>query len=121
MRHCRTRFEPHTAIPLSFRIQHSALSLCRLPPFPSPNNQFRRRLLLVPCLLPLDLAPRRGGRPPARGLPLAATQRVVDGIHRHAAYPRIPAQPAALPGLPDREQLVLGIAHLADRGEALAP
>src|SRR2546427_13113842 len=121
MRNCRTRFEPHTAIPLSFRIQHSALSLCRLPPFPSPNNQLRRRLLLVPCLLPLDLAPGRGGRPAARGLPLAAAQRVVDGIHRHAAHPRIPAQPAALSCLPDREQLLLATAHPPPRGEAPPP
>src|SRR2546427_1935808 len=94
--------------------------LCGLPALASAHDQFRRRLLLVPRLFALDLAPgiRRG--PAARGLPLAAAQRVVDGVHRHAAHPRIPAQPAALPGFPDREQLVLGIAHLADRGEALA-
>src|SRR2546430_2694405 len=107
---------------LRFRIPHStfSISLFCLPPLPSPNNQFRRRLLLVPCLLPLDLAPGICRGPTARGFALAAAQRVVDRVHRHAAHPRIPAQPAALPGLPDREQLVLGIAHLADRRKALA-
>src|SRR5574341_430495 len=45
---------------------------------------------------------------------------MVDGIHRHAADPRAAAQPARLPRLADRQQLVLGVAHLADRGEALA-
>src|SRR5207249_2488749 len=54
------------------------------------------------------------------GLALAAAQWVVDRVHRHAAHPRIPAQPATLTGLPDREQLVLGITHLADRRETLA-
>src|SRR5438132_8229810 len=58
-----------------------------------------------------SLAPGICRRPAARGLSFAATQRVVDGIHRHAAHPRIPAQPTALPGLPDRQELVLGIAQ----------
>src|SRR5690348_15369683 len=55
---------------LRFRIRHSAfrISLRCLPPLPSPDNQLRRRLFLVPRLLPLDLAPRIGGRPAARGL-----------------------------------------------------
>src|SRR5213079_751507 len=64
--------------------------LRRFAPFAPPNDELRGRLLLVPCLLPLDLAPGICGGPAARGFPLAATQRVVDGVHRHAAHPRIP-------------------------------
>src|SRR5205823_12723120 len=107
---------------LLFRVPRSTfrVSLCRLAPFPSPNNQFRRRLLLVSRLLPLDLAPGIRGWAAAGRLALAAAQRVVGGVHRHAAHSRIPAQPAALPCLPDPEQLVLGIARLADRREPRA-
>src|SRR5881396_1805021 len=115
-RNRRARPDADPAVPRStFRV-----SLCRLAPFPSPNNELRGLLLLVSRLLPLDFAPGIRGWAAAGRLALAAAQRVVDGVHRHAAYPRVPAQPAALPGLPDREQLVLGIAHLADRREALA-
>src|SRR5213075_1734027 len=78
-------------------------------------------LLLVPRLFALDLAPRIRGRPAARALALAAAERVVDGIHGHAADSGATAQPAALPRLADRQQLVLRVADFTDRGEALAP
>src|SRR5437667_1030536 len=77
-------------------------------------------LLLVPRLLALDLAPRVRGRPATRALALAAAQRMIDGVHRHAADAGAAAQPAALPRLADRQQLVLRVPHFADRGEALA-
>src|SRR5690242_6163672 len=75
----------------------------------------------MPRLLALDLAPRIRGRPAARALAFAAAERVIDGVHRDAAYPRAAAEPARLPRLADRQQLVLGVADFADRGEALAP
>src|SRR5712664_5022200 len=77
-------------------------------------------LLLVPRLLALDLAPRIRGRPAARALAFAAAQRVIDGVHRHAADAGAAAQPARLPRLTDRQQLVLGVPDFADRRETLA-
>src|SRR5207248_7811100 len=78
-------------------------------------------LLLMPRLLALALAPRVRWRPATRALALAAAERMVDGIHGHAADSGATPQPAALPRLADRHQLVLGIADFADRGEAFAP
>src|SRR2546423_14341793 len=77
-------------------------------------------LLLVPRLLAFDLAPRVGGWPAARALAFAAAQRMIDRIHGHAADSGATAQPAALPRLADRQQLVLRVADFTDRGEALA-
>src|SRR6266516_1406304 len=78
-------------------------------------------LLLMTCLLAFDLAPRIRGWPAAGALAFAAAERMIDRIHRHAADTRAAAEPARLPGLADGQQLVLGIADFADRGEALAP
>src|ERR1044072_799380 len=97
---------------------HTSLS-CPAP-FPSPNNEFRRRFLLVPRLLAFDLAPRIRRRPAARALAFAAAERMIDRVHRDAAHPRAAAEPARLPRLADRQQLVLRIADFADRGETLA-
>src|SRR5438105_15702639 len=107
---------------LRFRIPHSTfrISLRRLPPFPSPNNELRRRLLLVSRLLPFDLAPRIGGRPAARRLAFATAQRVVDGVHRHAAHAGHASQPATLARLTYRHPLMPGVLPFADGGEALA-
>src|SRR6267154_725680 len=77
-------------------------------------------LLLVPRLLALDLAPRIRGRPAARALAFAAAERMIDGVHRHAADAGAAAQPAGLPRLADRQQLVLGVPYFADRRETLA-
>src|SRR5258705_11648079 len=77
-------------------------------------------LLLMTCLLAFDLAPRVRRGPATRALAFAAAQRVVDGVHRHAADAGASAQPARLPRLADRQQLVLGVAYLPDRGEAFA-
>src|SRR5437879_13738237 len=78
-------------------------------------------LLLMTCLLALDLAPRVRWGPATRALPFAAAERVIDRVHRHAADAGAAAQPARLPRLTDRQQLVLGVPDFADRGEALAP
>src|SRR5439155_26042449 len=54
----------------------------------------------------------------ARGLALAAAERLVDGIHRHAANVRALALPAAAASLADRHVFVVDVADLADGGEA---
>src|SRR6266508_3156931 len=82
------------------RTSHALLS-CPAP-FTSPNNEFRGPFLFMPRLLALDLAPGVRWGPATRALALAA------------------AQPARLPRFADRQQLVLGVADFADRGEALA-
>src|SRR5262245_64960891 len=66
-----------------------------------------------------DLAPRRARVTAARGLALATTHRVVDGVHRHAAHARRATEPAAAPGLAERHVLVLEVADLADDGAAV--
>src|SRR5689334_8314357 len=54
------------------------------------------RVLAVPRLVALGrLAPRRHRMTAARGLALAAAERVIDRVHRHAAHVRTLAQPAA--------------------------
>src|SRR6266545_1002638 len=65
------------------RTSHALLS-CPAP-FTSPNNEFRGPFLFMPRLLALDLAPRVRGGPATRALALAAAERVIDGVHRHAA------------------------------------
>src|SRR5690349_11260998 len=55
----------------------------------------------------------------ARGLALAAAERVVDRVHRDAAHVRTLAEPAAAPRLADRHVLVIEIAHLPDGRVAL--
>src|SRR6185503_23991 len=65
------------------------------------------------------LAPRRHRMPAARGLALAAAERVIDRVHRDAAHVRTLAHPAAAARLADRHVLVVDVADLADRREAL--
>src|SRR5690606_13971347 len=98
----------------------SAPLLGRLPALAAAHDQFGRRLLAPTSLGAFRLSPRRDRRASARGLALTATQRVVDRVHRHATDVRTTTLPAVLAGLADREQLVLGVAHLTDRGEAAA-
>src|SRR5581483_6583386 len=92
-------------------------------PHPSlrpPRDDEPIRALAVPRLVPLGRQPpRRHRMPAARGLPLAAAERMIDRVHRHAAHVRPPADPAAPPRLPDRHVLMLEVAHLPDRGVAL--
>src|SRR5512136_682273 len=95
--------------------------LRRLPALASAHDEFRRRLLLVARLPAFRLAPRAHRRAAARGLALTAAQRMVDRVHGDAAHPRAAPQPARLPGLSHRLQLMFGVADFADRGEALAP
>src|SRR5262245_50861676 len=55
----------------------------------------------------------------ARRLAFAAAQRVIDWVHADAAVVRPLTEPPAAAGLADRHVLVIEIADLADRGEAL--
>ena len=50
----------------------------------------------------------------ALGLALAATHRVIDRVHDHAAHRRPDTAPTAAPGFAGRFVHVLGIADLAD-------
>src|SRR5690606_18675088 len=52
-------------------------------------------------------------------LALATTQWVVDRVHGHAAGLGADALPAVAAGLADLDELVLGVADLADRGPAV--
>src|SRR5512139_517362 len=72
-------------------------------------------------LLALGLpAPRRHRvRVALAGLALAATVRVVDRVHHDAADRRADATPALRAGLAVDDQVVLFVAHLADRGAAV--
>src|SRR5439155_7904334 len=94
--------------------------LRRLPALASAHDELRRRLLLVPSLLPFDLPPGIGGWPAAGRLALTAAERVVHGIHRDAPHAGHPPEPAALAGLAHRQELMLCVRHLADGGEAFA-
>ena len=64
-------------------------------------------------------APRRHRMAAARRLAFAAAERMIDRVHRDAAHVRPLAQPAAAAGLADRHVLVIDVADLADRREAL--
>src|SRR5690606_5263856 len=68
----------------------------------------------------LGLAPGRDRVPAARGLALATAERVVDGVHGHAAGLRAHALPAVATGLAELDQLVLGVADPAHRRPAAA-
>src|SRR5689334_4970861 len=55
----------------------------------------------------------------ARSLAFAATERVIDRVHRDAAHVRTLAHPALAAGLADRHVLVIDVADLADGCKAL--
>src|SRR5436190_1387461 len=88
--------------------------------FLPPLHDEAVRVLAVPRLVALGrLAPRRHRVTAARGLALAAAERVVHRVHCHAAHVRALAEPAAAPRLADRHVLVIKVADLADRRDAL--
>src|SRR5688572_6496167 len=93
------------------------LALCCLPTLAPSNDQPLRRLLLVPGLHPFLLAPRADDVASAAR---TATVRMIDRIHHLAADLRAPPEPARLPRLAVRLQLVLGVAHFADRRQTVA-
>src|SRR4029453_15944305 len=66
----------------------------------------------------LWLAPRRGGVAATGTLALAAPEGVVDRVHGDPAHRRALALPAQAAGLAPVDQLLLGVADLADGGAA---
>src|SRR4249919_3112848 len=86
----------------------------------SPLNNEPIGCLPVPSLVTLGrLAPRRHRVTTTRGLAFAAAQRMIDRIHRDAADVRSLAEPSAPAGLPDRHVLVIDVADLTHRRQAL--
>src|SRR6185503_18858602 len=81
------------------------------------NDVLVRRLVLLACAA-LGLAPRGTRVPTTGGLAFAATQRVIDRVHRDAADRRALALPSGTPRLAELDELVLGVAHGAHGGLA---
>src|SRR2546423_7272184 len=78
------------------------------------------RSLVATGLETLALHAPRGNRGlSGRGAAFAAAVRIVDGVHRHAAYRRAHTAPAHPAGLADRFEVVLGVAGFADGGAAI--
>src|SRR5438105_3988621 len=90
--------------------------LCCLSALPAADNELLRRLLSVARLHAFLLAPRADHVPAAA---CAAAVRVVDRIHHFAAHFGTASLPARLAGLAPGHELVLFVAHDADRGVAL--
>src|SRR4029078_9616468 len=86
---------------------------------PALHDELVRALVVARLEALGRLVPRRHRVTAARGLAFATAQRVIDRVHRDAAHVRALAQPAAATGLADRDVLVIDVADLADRPEAL--
>src|SRR6188472_42977 len=82
------------------------------------NDELLRGLGLVASTA-LGLAPRRHGRAAAGGLALTTAERVIDRVHGHTTGLRTDALPAVAAGLADLDELVFGVADLADGGAAV--
>src|SRR5688500_10046362 len=54
-----------------------------------------------------------------RGTTFTTTVRMIDRVHRHTADGRADTHPALGAGLADLLEVVLAVAHLADRGAAV--
>src|SRR5829696_6507753 len=94
----------------------SGLALLRgLAALAPADDQALRRLLLVARLHAFLLAPRADDVAAAARAPAV---RVIHRVHDLAADLRATPHPARLARLAPRLQLVLGVADLADRGEA---
>src|SRR5208282_1240468 len=61
----------------------------------------------------LRLTPRADRMAPARALPLAAAQRMVNGVHGDTAHRRAAPLPPAAAGLAELDVALLGVADLA--------
>src|SRR5918998_4818534 len=93
------------------------------PSFPAPADDHGvRALVLLPRRGALgDLAPRRNRGPARRALPLAATVRVVDGVHDRTAHRRPYPEVALAASFAPAHVLVRLVADDANRGPALGP
>src|SRR5918997_3765536 len=93
------------------------------PSFPAPAHDHDvRALVLLPGRRALgDLAPRRNGGPTRRALPLAATVRMIHGVHDRTTHRGPYPEVALAAGLAPAHILVRLVADDADRGPALGP
>src|SRR5207248_8907043 len=76
--------------------------------------------LVIARLVPTcRLSPGSHWMTPAGSFALAATVRVVDGIHRNASIYRTPSEPASTSRFADGNVLVIGITHLTHSRHAI--
>src|SRR5215469_9471948 len=80
----------------------------------APAHDHRIGLLVAGAGAALGLAPRRDRMAATRGLALAAAERVVDRVHRHATRLGSLALPAVAARLAHLDELGLGVAHDAE-------
>src|SRR5262245_21992416 len=86
----------------------------------SPLNDESRRVLAAARLVTLGrLAPRRHRMTAAGCLAFTATERVIHRVHGNATHMRTLSKPATAAGLADRHVLVIDVADLSDRRQAL--
>src|SRR3954465_9357484 len=84
------------------------------------ENESVSRLVRTGFLALGGEAPRRHRMTTAGGAAFAATVRMVDRVHGHAAVVRHAALPALAASLADRDVHVVGVGHRADRRHAVA-
>src|SRR6266436_4256399 len=90
----------------------------RLLDSPIPPNHLLRTLIPACLVSACRLPPGRYRIAPARRLAFSATMRMVNRIHRHAAYVRSDTAPAGAAGFAQRDIFVLDIPNLSDCGPA---
>src|SRR5208337_4842447 len=96
--------------------RHRVLLLPLVPAAATADQPVTR--LVRPPGPALGLAPRADRMASAGTLALAAAERMVDGVHGHAAHRGTTALPPVAAGLAELDVALLGVAHLAHRGPA---
>src|SRR5246127_702677 len=94
--------------------RHRALARVLLAGAPASDDELVTELVRM-AGTPFLLAPRADRVTATRGLTLAATVRVIDRVHDHAADRRALALPPHPTGLAPVDVCLLGVADLADR------
>src|SRR5580704_8609484 len=94
--------------------RHRVLLLPLVPAAATADQPVTR--LVRPPGPTLGLAPRADRMASARALAFAAAERMVDGVHGHAAHRGTAALPPVTAGLAELDVALLGVAHLAHRG-----
>src|SRR5512145_2276879 len=90
-----------------------------LLPVPALHDHRVSPLVLARAIALGERAPRADRIALGAGAALAATVRVVDRVHHHAAHGRAHAAPAHRTGLAELAQVVFLVADLADGGAAV--
>src|SRR5687767_13158073 len=81
---------------------------------PIPHNHFLSALVVTRLVAASRLPPGRYWIAAARSFSFTAAMRVIDRIHRDAAYVRSNSLPASATGFAERNVLVLDVADLSD-------